>query len=126
MDYGHRAPARRINTSERDGRFRRRFWVRYAIMDGDEVGDFHNANTLNIGVGGAFVATDDPLPKRTPLLLYLAVPPAGLQIEVRCEVCWVADDERDAVRGMGVRFEGLGRHQLKILQRYFDGVDNGE
>ncbi len=95
--------------------------VRFAVIDGTETGPAQFAETLNIGVGGAFIATDDPLPPGTRLVLGITVPAAGREREIEAlgDVRWIADAEDDAVHGMGVRFHGLAEDELEILNGYF-------
>jgi uncharacterized protein (TIGR02266 family) len=93
--------------------------VRYALLDGGETGPEQRAYTLNIGVGGAFIATSDPPPPGTQLVLGLALPQSGREIEAAGEVRWIADAEDDPIHGMGVRFHGLAEEELLALNDYF-------
>jgi uncharacterized protein (TIGR02266 family) len=112
---------------ERRGHFRgkprpgRRVEVTYQ-PEGDGASPPVRAVTKNIGVGGAFVSTPDPLPPGTPLRLTLVVPQATQPIEVRAEVRWIIDgkhDEPERDYGMGVKFSALDVEQLMLLNDYF-------
>jgi uncharacterized protein (TIGR02266 family) len=117
---------------ERRGHFRgkprpgRRVEVRYRIEPpgGGASGDppEHFAFTKNIGIGGAFILTADPLPPGAHLHLDLIVPHARNPIEVKAEVRWIVDgkhDEPEREHGMGVKFSGLDVDQLLALNDYF-------
>ena len=96
----------------------RRVHVRYMALEGPTEGESVDAMTLNIGVGGAFIETDDPLPVRTHLRLFIGLPHAGTEIEMNCEVRWMADAEEDDCPGMGLRFQGMAKDELDLLHRY--------
>src|SRR5438105_10109294 len=59
----------------------RRILVRYLVLDGED-GVVESAVTHNIGVGGAFIATDDPAAPGSRLAIDLIVPD-GPTIELR-------------------------------------------
>jgi uncharacterized protein (TIGR02266 family) len=101
----------------------RRVEVTYRV--GERPGDdepAHQAHTSNIGVGGAFVVTDQPVPPGSRVRLSLRIPTSGRVIEIFAEVRWIADGEADAVRGMGVKFFGLDVDQLLELNDYFTSL----
>jgi uncharacterized protein (TIGR02266 family) len=110
---------------EQQGHFRRkprlgrRVRIRYAVLEGDDAGREQSAHTVNIGVGGAFVATPDPLPPGTRLVLGITLPGSGREIEAAGEVRWIADGDDDEIHGMGVRFHGLAEDELQLLNDYF-------
>ena len=80
------------------------------------------AVTSNIGVGGAFVLTSDPLPIGTLLRVSLTVPTTEQVIETDARVRWVVTtetaDELHAA-GMGVKFQRLDVDALLLLSEYF-------
>jgi uncharacterized protein (TIGR02266 family) len=112
---------------EKRGHFRRkpragrRITVRYSVLDGDGEtrGPVESAFTVNIGVGGAFIASEDPPAPGSVLVLSLSVPPLGRTIELRGDVRWIADGDDDDVHGMGVRFQLLDEDRLQVLNEYF-------
>lgn len=79
--------------------------------------------TSNIGVGGAFVLTEAPLPVGTDLRVSLSVPTAADErIETEAQVRWVvtadqADEHHSA--GMGIKFMRLDVEALLLLSEYF-------
>jgi uncharacterized protein (TIGR02266 family) len=102
----------------------RRVEVSYRLVDGTtgEPQDLCKAFTRNIGVGGAFIVTDDPAAPGSELQLTVQIPTSGKKIDVRGEVRWIADGEYDAVHGMGVKFHGLDVDQLLELNEYFTSL----
>lgn len=100
----------------------RRVEVRYRVVERGEAGPELRAFTKNIGVGGAFIMTEDPAPPGAALQIDLTVPQAVKTIEVQAEVRWIIDgkhDEPKAEHGMGVKFNGLDVEQLLALNEYF-------
>jgi uncharacterized protein (TIGR02266 family) len=79
------------------------------------------AFTRNIGVGGAFIVTEQPPPPGSRLALNLHIPTSGKRMKVDAEVRWIAGQEQ-AVRGMGVKFYGLEVDQLLELNEYFSSL----
>ena len=114
-----RASPSQFGHFRRQARTGRRVSVHYSLVERGETRPMGRAYTTNIGVGGAFIATADPPPPGTHLVLQIAVPPTGRIIEVQGDVRWIADTELDAVHGMGVRFRGLDEEQLLVLNDYF-------
>ena len=101
----------------------RRVEVSYRVIDGvGEAQEPCTAFTRNIGVGGAFIVTEDPATPGAELLLTVQIPTSGKKIEVRGEVRWIADGDYDAVHGMGVKFHGLDVDQLLELNEYFTSL----
>ncbi len=101
----------------------RRVEVTYRVVDdAGEESEPHRAFTRNIGVGGAFIVTEDPPAAGSRLLLSIHVPTSDKRIELRGEVRWIADGELDAVHGMGVKFHGLDVPQLLELNEYFTSL----
>lgn len=78
------------------------------------------AATLNIGEGGTFIVTDDPLPEGSRILVRLALPRGGALL-IHGEVRWLVEggDDEEAVRGMGVRFGALDPRQRRLLHEHF-------
>jgi len=103
----------------------RRVEVEYRAGDGP----LAKAFTRNIGVGGAFIAAEDPPAAGTALTLLLHVPTHDGPIQVKAEVRWHArPGDRDAP-GMGVKFYGLEVEELLQLNEYFAslaGADAGD
>jgi uncharacterized protein (TIGR02266 family) len=118
-----------IEKRERRSHFRgkprpgRRVELAYRVIDtAGEESDESRAFTRNIGIGGAFVVTEDPAPPGAELRLVVQIPTSGKSIEVRGEVRWIADGDLDAVHGMGVKFHGLDVDQLLELNEYFTSL----
>lgn len=83
------------------------------------------AFTRNIGVGGAFIATDRAFPPGTELRLVLHVPTSDRPIVVAAEVRWRSDGTTDEP-GLGVKFHELGVDDLLALSEYFASLTGTE
>lgn len=105
----------------------RRLPIRYRI-DG---GEWHDAETRNIGVGGAFVASAAPASVGTPIELELEVPTCDHPLVLKGRVRWsqVPDQVKDGEdAGMGVQFQAVDIDVLLELNDYFaslTGVEYG-
>jgi uncharacterized protein (TIGR02266 family) len=78
------------------------------------------AYTRDLGTGGAFIVTDEPLERGATLIVQIALPAGSL--EVRAEVRWADDGEADGKAGVGVRFLGLEDAALAMLDDYLDSM----
>ena len=87
--------------------------VRYRRAD---VTEWTPAETRNVGVGGAFIATGAPAPVGTPLVVELTVPTSDRRFELTALVRW-ANDGTDP--GMGLQFVDVDIDVLLDLNDYF-------
>jgi len=71
------------------------------------------AETRNIGVGGAFIATSNVQPVTTTLTIELSLPTTEQVFTLPSVVRWAAKD------GMGVQFVGVDVDVLLELNDYF-------
>lgn len=81
--------------------------------------------TKNIGVGGAFLLTTDPLPTGTKLSVTLTVPTRPLPLTIAAEVRWIIDgkhDEPESEHGMGVKFSAIPVDDLLLLNEFFSSI----
>lgn len=81
--------------------------------------------TKNIGVGGAFLLTTDPLPTGTKLSVTLTVPTRPLPLTIAAEVRWIIDgkhDEPESEHGMGVKFSAIAVDDLLLLNEFFSSI----
>ena len=83
-----------------------------------DVTEWTDAETRNIGVGGAFIATEVPLAVGTPLVVELAVPTAGRKFELTALVRWIAQSDHPSA-GVGVQFVDVDIDVLLDLNDYF-------
>lgn len=81
-----------------------------------EVAEWTVAETRNIGVGGAFVATPTPPPVGAPLVVELAVPTSDRRFELTALVRWTTTE---GTAGMGVQFVDVDIDVLLDLNDYF-------
>jgi Tfp pilus assembly protein PilZ len=88
---------------------------------GDDDSEPVRAFTRNIGVGGAFVVTDQPAPVGAKLHIMIDVPTSEQTIQVSAEVRWSSADS-----GMGVKFHDLDVDQLLQLSEYFASLTGSE
>ena len=80
------------------------------------------AHTHDIGVGGAYIATDRPAAVGTRLELEIEVPGPASPIALAAEVRWVANADRliaGREAGMGVKFAALDVEALLSLSDFF-------
>jgi hypothetical protein len=99
----------------------RRVQVRYRVLEHGQLSEERFAVTKNVGVGGAFILTQDPEPPGAALQIFLEVP-QHKPIEIRADVRWIVDgkhDEPAGEHGMGVKFNSLDVEQLLALNEYF-------
>lgn len=99
----------------------RRLAIRYRI-DG---GAWLEAETRNIGVGGAFIATDKPAPTGSSVELEVDVPTCDKPLVVKGHVRWAqVGGTEDA--GMGVQFHEVDIDVLLELNDYFASLTGVE
>jgi len=88
-----------------------------------EVTDWTSAETRNIGVGGAFIATTGGPPVGTPLVVELVVPTSDRRFELTALVRWVTDRDDP---GIGVQFVDVDIDVLLDLNDYFASLTGKE
>ena len=115
------AEAKRTTHFRGKDRRGRRVPLGYRDLSHGELGPELRAVTRNIGVGGAFIETDDPMVPGTHLKVPLTLE-TGDVIAVDAEVRWILDGDDDDVHGMGVKFLGLGPEQLHTLNDYLTSL----
>ena len=93
----------------------RRLSIRYRV----EGGSWIRAETRNIGVGGAFVASNEPAQQGAPVEIELEVPTCDKPLILRGQVRWSQTDGHGEDAGMGVQFQDLEIDVLLELNDYF-------
>ena len=84
------------------------------------------AVSVDIGLGGVFIATDVLLPRGTAVEISFHVPKRAEPLVVSGIVRWLNDgstpreegDDRPAVRGMGISFQGVSPDSLIVLSEF--------
>ena len=87
------------------------------VTPGDEAFEFSD----ELGDGGLFIRTPDPLELGERFLLCLHDGNGGEPIEVACKVIWTnqyGKESKHLLRGMGVKFLDLRMEDRKKLQDY--------
>lgn len=84
-----------------------------------------DAQTRNIGVGGAFVVTELPPPPGTPIELAIASPATWEPVRVRAVVRWTTGVTAEEGPGMGVEFTDLQARDVVSLHDFFVSLDFG-
>jgi uncharacterized protein (TIGR02266 family) len=90
--------------------------------EGAPTSDAVVAHTHDIGVGGAYIATDRPAAVGCRLDLEIEVPGPTSPIALAAEVRWVANADRllaGREPGMGVKFAALDVDALLSLSDFF-------
>jgi len=78
-----------------------------------------DAQTRNIGVGGAFIVSETPAPVGTPIEIAIASPATWEPVRVRGEVRWVTPVGGEEEPGMGVSFQDLQARDVVSLHDFF-------
>ena len=90
--------------------------------EGAPISDAIAAHTHDIGVGGAYIATERPAAVGSRLELEIDVPGPTGPIALSAEVRWVANADRllaGREPGMGVKFASLDVDALLTLSDFF-------
>ena len=91
-------------------------------VDLERLGEPFGATSVNIGIGGLFVATDRKLRIGDSLTLRFTLPGQALLIAVAAEVQWLYGHQGRAL-GMGLRFVGLPAVAEVAIQEFLRGYD---
>lgn len=92
--------------------------IRYRRLDEPHAREVE-ALTRNIGVGGAFILTDSPLPIGTLLEISISSPATWEPVRVRAEVRWIGSGAGEDDVGMGVSFRDLHPRDVVALHDFF-------
>ncbi|NLA74880.1 MAG: TIGR02266 family protein [Deltaproteobacteria bacterium] len=85
---------------------------------------FVNAYTHNIGKGGLFIKTVNPLPEGESFILKLKLPGVEEALKINCVVAWVNRDDKDPENpaGMGLKFIDMNVNERHLLDRYIGSI----
>lgn len=89
---------------------------------------FVEAFSSNLGTGGLFVRTENPLPEGERFFIKLQHPGASLPIRKECEVVWRRGKGAHANKGppgMGVKFCDMTEKDHKVLKQYLADILKG-
>jgi len=95
----------------------RRVTVHYRVLAHGELLPEVRAQTRNLGVGGAFIETEEPAPVGTRVVVTLTLE-GGVVLDAQAEVRWIMDGDEDPYHGMGVKFLGLDSNEQRQINEY--------
>ena len=75
----------------------------------------------DLGAGGVFIQTDNPLPQGSDVDLTFTIPDSKETLITKGQVIWVqksVPDREDLAAGMGVQFSNFGKEQRSILDNF--------
>lgn len=83
---------------------------------------FIKSYAVNIGEGGLFIRTKNPLKEGERFSLNLQLPDIPDPLEIQCEVVWARrqDDKGKVIAGMGVKFCEMAEKDSQILKQYLN------
>jgi uncharacterized protein (TIGR02266 family) len=82
---------------------------------------FCDGYTENVGEGGLFIKTENPLEPGEEFLLKLQLPHLSDPMEIKCEVVWTRkQEEREYPNGMGVKFIEITKEDNQSLKQYLN------
>ena len=96
-----------------------RRYERRAAIDVVHEGQSFSAHTRNISLGGVFIETETALPFGARVSMKFRVPTQHEPVEVDGQVRWL-ELEEGAVRGIGIRFDGLRARDVWALNKFFE------
>lgn len=85
-----------------------------------------NSYLGNIGVGGVFIPTENPMGSGTRFHMKITLPNGEQDLEVTCEVVWIREKEIKTPSGkfppgMGVKFLTLSQEDKRKIERFIKG-----
>lgn len=85
---------------------------------------FVNAYTYNIGKGGLFIKTANPLPEGESFILKLKLPGVEEQLKINCVVAWVNKDDSHPEKpaGMGLKFVDMNVNERHLIDKYIGSI----
>jgi CRP/FNR family cyclic AMP-dependent transcriptional regulator len=83
---------------------------------------FSDGYTQNVGEGGLFIQTENPLERGEQFLLKLQLPDLLSPMEIKCEVVWTRkqQEEKEYPNGMGVKFVEITKGDNQALKQYLN------
>ena len=77
---------------------------------------------MNMGIGGAFVRTDQPVPPGQPVTLRIYLHPNDQPISVAGEVVWWRAPGQGKEPGMGVKFVQMSPQEQSRFKEFLAGL----
>ena len=91
--------------------------------DGNYLFDF----CRDLGVGGVFIQTKEPLPMGSDVALTFTLPDSKETLDAKGKVIWVqgfVPERKDLAPGMGVQFEQFAPEQRELLENFISRYGN--
>jgi uncharacterized protein (TIGR02266 family) len=88
---------------------------------------FIRAYSSNLGPGGLFIKTENPLSPGHQFDLKLQLPGISEPFQIRCEVVWSRGRETSTPQeppGMGVKFCEIAERDYHFLKKYVEGIED--
>jgi type IV pilus assembly protein PilZ len=82
----------------------------------------------DLGAGGVFIQTDNPLPQGSTIDLTFTIPDSNETLTTKGSVMWVQQEvagNKELVSGMGVQFEAFDSTQRNTLQEFISRYNGG-
>ncbi len=86
-------------------------------VDYRDVNKFFTDFAENLSAGGMFIATRNPLPPGTSLVIEFMLPDSAVKVKTRAEVVWTRKTTRSPSqkKGMGIKFYDLTQEDKKKI-----------
>jgi type IV pilus assembly protein PilZ len=112
-------------SSPKDGRIHHRVPVQLLVdyrANGHYLFDF----CRDLGAGGVFIETKNPLSHGSVVELTFTLPDSKETLEAKGRVIWVQSEvpDKNLTPGMGVQFESFTAEQRSLLQKFVDRYSN--
>lgn len=112
-------------SSPKDGRIHHRVPVQLLVdyrANGHYLFDF----CRDLGAGGVFIETKNPLSHGSVVDLTFTLPDSKETLEAKGRVIWVQTEvpDKNLTPGMGVQFESFTAEQRSLLQKFVDRYSN--
>jgi len=86
-----------------------------------EVTDTDTFLSHNLSEGGMFIASDDPLPVGSRIVLSFEIPSPYEKFQLDAVVMWTRKDANDEMNwGMGVEFVGVSETTQQTIKKYVE------
>ncbi len=115
------AQTKKKTLSKRDHRDNQRVSIQM-LVDYKSNGHYLFDFCRDLGTGGVFIETAEPLETGADIDLVFTLPDSNETLETRGRVIWVQEEVADQklVSGMGVQFTSFSHENRKLLEKFVD------